>query len=138
MALAGPCAAYLLSAVLHGGKTIKNGKLDYAGCIRSVRVKEVGTLGSLCGHAKHPTSLPFCCLPLLFRHKDPRLCAHGALGRHLVVRFNGDTRSEPFPDPDNDEVWCNTALWPGVRPDSNIGYAALLTTVSRYLEVSSV
>lgn len=40
---AGPAPAFLLSAVIRGGKTMENGKLGYAGCIRH-------QLALLCAH----------------------------------------------------------------------------------------
>lgn len=40
---AGPAPAFLLSAVIRGGKTFENGKVGYAGCIRH-------RLALLCAH----------------------------------------------------------------------------------------
>lgn len=36
LCVAGPAPAFLLSAVIRGGKTFENGKMGYAGCIRAL------------------------------------------------------------------------------------------------------
>jgi hypothetical protein len=53
-AAAGVCPAFLLSAVLRGGKRQFGRKVAYCGSIR---------------------------------HRNPLLCCHGALARHLIKRF---------------------------------------------------
>lgn len=53
------------------------------------------------------------------RHKEPLLCAQGALGRWLIIRFT--IMQEQFPSPTSDE-WKETVLWHASDPTQQMSY----------------
>jgi hypothetical protein len=53
------------------------------------------------------------------RHKEPLLCAQGALGRWLITRFT--LQEEAFPGPTSPE-WKETMLWPAREPTRPMTY----------------
>lgn len=54
------------------------------------------------------------------RHKEPLLCAQGALARYLIHRFT--LEGQPFPDPTT-EAWRETMLWPANDATKSMTYA---------------
>lgn len=72
------------------------------------------------------------------RHKEPLVCAQGALGRWLVTRFT--LEQEEFPSPTAEE-WREIMLWPHKDPTKPMTYqthkarlAALYAKLDIYIE----
>lgn len=72
------------------------------------------------------------------RHKEPLVCAQGALGRWLVTRFT--LEQEEFPSPTSEE-WREIMLWPHKDPTKPMTYqthkarlAALYAKLDIYIE----
>lgn len=53
------------------------------------------------------------------RHKEPLLCAQGALGRWLITHFT--LEGEEFPSPTSDE-WRETVIWPAKDATKPMSY----------------
>lgn len=51
------------------------------------------------------------------RHRQPLLCAQGALGRYLVHRFHPELRGAPIPDPLSEE-WLKLVMFPESKTDA--------------------
>lgn len=100
---AGVCPAFLLSAVLRGGKRQFGGKVAYCGSIR---------------------------------HRNPLLCCHGALARHLINRFT--LQGAACPDPRNEDAWRQTPLWPGNNTATSISYAQHADSLKAYLAEADI
>lgn len=69
------------------------------------------------------------------RHKEPLLCAQGALGRWLITRFT--IEQEEFPHPCS-EAWKETVLWPArdaTKPMSYQNHMSRLTSLYQKLEI---
>lgn len=70
------------------------------------------------------------------RHKDPLLCAHGALARHLITRFM--LEKAPVPnvlDPDESH---HTPLWTGNNPHESISYTQHADSLKAFLEAAGI
>jgi hypothetical protein len=69
------------------------------------------------------------------RHKEPLVCAQGALGRWLITRFT--LEQEEFPHPTSEE-WKETVLWPArdaTKPMSYQNHKARLAALYEKLEI---
>ena len=60
------------------------------------------------------------------------MCSHGALGQWLFFQYS--IRGDPFPDPEDWDIWMTAALFPAAKRDSNISYSQMLYLVNKYLK----
>lgn len=70
------------------------------------------------------------------RHKDPLLCAHGALARHLITRFM--LEKAPVPDVLDPEEWRHTPLWTGNNPHESISYTQHADSLKAFLGAAGI
>lgn len=70
------------------------------------------------------------------RHKDPLLCAHGALARHLITRFM--LEKAPVPNVLDPDEWHHTPLWTGNNPHESISYTQHADSLKAFLEAAGI